>query len=170
MIPLIQRVPAHIRVFQSRAAYREAFGVEAPPFDFSQPVKDWLDTRKSIDPEAEISYRGIRYLPNGEPDYNDQRVVTLAEFRLFTEVAQSVNLLPEPVPALGSLTPNQARMISRRRAWPLELKDGERVILAPGIGTIPVVDDGSRKPATGGCCGSCDEALTILRRIEGRLK
>lgn len=169
MIPLIRRVPAHVQVYQNRAAYKAKTGKDAPPFDYSQPVKDWADTREFADSDAEVEYNGIRYEANGEPVYDASRVVEQRSFRLFAEVAQAVNLLPEPVPALGSLTANQARMISRRRAWPLELKDGERVILAPGIGTIPVIDDGSNQPAGGGC-GACEEALVILRRIEGRLK
>jgi hypothetical protein len=166
MIPLIQRVPAHIRIFQNRAAYRAAFGKEAPPFDYSQPVKDWIDTREASDPDEEISYTGIRYEANGEPVYDAKRVVELREFRLFPEVAQSINLLPEPLPPQGALTPNQLRMVQRKRPWPLALRDGERIILAPGIGTIPVVDGGT-SPAASGC--QCGEILAIVQRIAAKV-
>jgi hypothetical protein len=150
ILPLKSRIPAHIQLFTDRASYLAAFGKPAPPFDFSQPVKDWIDTRKHTDPDAEVSYSGIRYEPNGEPVYDASRTVATREFRLFPEIAASVNLLPEPVPAQGSLTPNQLAMIQRKRPWPLELKPGEKVVLAPGIGTIPAIDDGTTPAAIGG--------------------
>lgn len=150
ILPLKSRIPAHIQLITDRAAYFAAFQKPAPPFDFSQPVKDWIDTRKHSDPDQEISYTGIRYEANGEPVYDATRTVATREFRLFPEIAASVNLLPEPVPAHGSLTANQLAMIQRKRPWPLELKAGERVVLAPGIGTIPAIDDGTTPANVGG--------------------
>jgi hypothetical protein len=162
MIPIIQRVPAHIRIFQTRAQYRAAFGVEPPPFDFTRPVKDWMDTRKHDDPDVEITYTGVRQDRNGNPVFDDGRVVELRPFRLFPEEAAAVNLLPEPLPPQGALTESQLAMVQRKRSWPLELKVNERVILAPGIGMIPVVDDGSA--VSPGAC-QCGELLAIVRRI-----
>jgi hypothetical protein len=165
--PLITRVPAHIRIVQTRAAFRAAFGYEAPPFDFSQPVKDWLDTRQNLDPDEEVAYVGIRYEANGEPVYDEQRTVETREFRLFPEVGQEVNLLPEPLPPQGAMTPLQLRMVQRRRPWPLVLSPGERVVLAPGIGTVPVVDDGGTPPATPG--GFTERDRELLSAIAAKV-
>jgi len=167
LFPLIQRVPAHIRIFQTRAAYKAAFGVEAPEFDYSMPVKDWIDTRETLDPDTEICYTGVRQLANGQPAYDEDRVCELATFRIFPEQATAINLLPEPLPPQSALKPNQLRMVQRKRPWPLELQSGERVVLAPGIGTNPVVDDG--KGATVGGAFKCDEVLALAKRIAAKV-
>ena len=167
--PLRDRVPAYIKVFQTRAQFRDAFKAEAPIFDYSSPVKDWIDTREFADVDTEVEYIGVKIEANGEPVYDSNRVVTLNGFRLFPDVAATINLLPEPVPAQGALTPAQLRMIQRKRSWPLELKTGERVVLAPGIGTIPVVDDGiadAGAPVQGGSFTEADRiTLNDARKL-----
>lgn len=142
LIALGMRVPEYIKIVSNRAAYREAFKAEAPPFDYASPVKDWVDIRVFEDPDTEVEYLGIKSEANGEPVYDAGRVVALQNFRLFPEVAQTINLLSEPMPPQGALTNAQLRMAQRKRAWPLVLGAGEKIVLAPGIGTIPVVDDG----------------------------
>jgi len=168
LFPLINRVARYALIVQSRSEHRARFGKEAPAFDYSQPVKDWIDTRQDLPAEEETSYLGISYYPsNGEPIYDANRVVKTRVFSLFPEVATSFNLLPEPVPALGAITSNQAAMLQRKRPWPLELREGERVVLAPGIGTIPAIDDGKNIPSTGGGFTSSDRDLLI--RVAAKL-
>ncbi len=162
---LIQSVPAHIVIIQSRDQFKAKFGVAAPEWDPSQPVKDWLDTRTFTDMDSEVEYIGIRSDSNGNPIYDSNRTVELATFRLFPEVAQSVNLLPEPMPPQGALTPLQLRMSQRKRAWPLELKAGEKVVLSPGIGTIPVIDDGKTVAGVGAVLLSDAQVLLIGERV-----
>lgn len=164
--PLITRVPAHIKIVQSRAQYQAIFNKPAPAFDYSRPVKEWIDTRE-LDPEEEAQYFGIRYDTEGQPMLSEGRNVQTRNFTLWPEEAARVNLLPEPVPAQGSLTPEQLRMIQRKRAWPLELTSGERVVLAPGIAQAPAIDDGKPEPSASGC--QCGEVLEIVRRIEKKV-
>ena len=175
--PLRDRVPDYIKIITTRGMFRDLFKSEAPVFDFSSPVKDWIDTRDFPDADTEVEYIGVKTEANGEPVYDPLRVVTLNGFRLFPEVAQTINLLPEPLPAQGSLTPAQLKMVQRKRGWPLELKAGERVVLAPGIGTIPVIDDGipdANAPQAGGGFTEADritlkDTRTLALAISSRL-
>jgi hypothetical protein len=171
LLPLISRVPAHIILVQSRAQFKAKFGVDAPEWDSSQPVKDWIDQRAVEDFDTEIEYSGVKVDANGNPVYDTQRVCELSNFRLFPEVAQSINLLPEPLPPQGAMTALQLRMSQRKRPWPLELLPGERVVLSPGIGTIPVIDDGKTTATAGGEVSSSQMALladmVAARVLEG---
>jgi hypothetical protein len=168
MKPLATRVPSHIQTFTSRADYLAKTGTPAPPFDYAFPVKDWRDIRAFSDADEEIRYIGVREDSNGNPVHDENRVVATREFRLFPDQAAAVNLLPEPVPAQGSLSPGMIASLQRKRPWPIELKPGERIVLAPGIGMIPVVDDGTSTLEPSGGFTSDDRAR--LMRIEEMLK
>ena len=136
---LITATAPNIFVIKNRAAFKAVFGVDAPDWDSSQPVKNWVDRRVNLDPETELDYVGVKYDSNDAPLIDGDRVVKLAHFKMLPDIAVSPNLLPDPLPVL---TPLQQRMSKRQQPLPLELKPGERVVLAPGIGMIPVIDDG----------------------------
>lgn len=143
--PLLSRVPAHIRVFGTRAAYKAFFGVEAPAHRPDEPVKNWIDMREGLDADEEVEYTGIRYEANGTPRLMaGTRTCVLQSFRLYPELAKAVNLLPEPMPIFEGAA---LLMSQRQRPMPLELKTGEKVVLDP-TSNGPVVDDGVKLPAT----------------------
>lgn len=169
--PLIKRVAPFARVFTSRGDYLAKTGQEAPPFDYSRPVQDWVDTRK-LSGEEEISYEGAGYLRNGSPESVDGRPV-LRSFRLFPDQAAAVNLLPDPMPPQALLTPLQLAMVQRKRSWPLALNPGETLAFAPGLPGVLVVDDGKMDlsaPAAGSFTEQDRATLNAIHKIALGLK
>lgn len=163
--PLLTAVPPNIVVIKSRADFFARFRIQALEWDSSQPVKNWIDQSAIADPDTPIDYTGIKYDANGNPVFDANRVVAQAHFSLFVEVAQSVNLLPEPMKAQGELTPTQLKMSQRQWPLPLALKPGERVVLAPGIGIIEVIDDGVASPGAPAAGGFTESDRAMLHAI-----
>lgn len=176
LIPLINRVPKNIIVFANRADYKAKLGVEAPLWDSSSPVKDWIDQTVNLDPETEIPYVGVSYDTNGRPNVDGSiagpGIVKTAKFSLFPEVAQSVNLLEEPLRPLAAMTPLQAKMVSRRRSWPIELHAGEKLVLDPDFHDSAMVDDGNtaaNDPTVSPVLVFQHSALDLLMRIAAKV-
>ena len=172
--PLISRLAKNVNVFRTRAEYLEKTGKVAPEFDWSRPIKNWEDTRKFPDADEEVEYFGVRYDANGKPFYDAATgVCETKRFKLYPEVATTVNMIPSPFPALGSLTTAQQAMAKRIIPEPLELLEGERIVLGRSIGSDPVVDDGKIAPggATGGGFTEADrnmlkDIVTLLRSFQ----
>lgn len=163
---LYSHLQTGVVTYSSRAKYFAETGKPAPAWDSSSPVKTWVDTLavNVVDKESEIQYLGIKYDDNGNPSLEDgTRTCKTTKFYLFPEVAATVNFLPELLQPLASMTQLQAKMSSRQRPVPLTLKPGEKVVLAPGIGMIPVIDDGiGTQTGTG---AFPDRALYLLEAI-----
>lgn len=55
-------------VYQTREAYRQATGLEAPPYDPNRPLKSWFDPKAMDNPRRKIIYENvIAYAENGAP-------------------------------------------------------------------------------------------------------
>ena len=142
--PLIARVIASVIVVRTRAEFVAKTGTAAPPFDWSRPRKTWFDNRKFEDMETEVEYFGIRYDPNGQPleKPGQPGVIDARTFKLYPELAATVNLLPEPMPPESLLTAVQKTMMARQVPEPLALLPGERIVPSRNIGSPAVIDDG----------------------------
>jgi|GEM_PF-4221807 len=171
--PLLTAVPPNILVIKSRQDYKAKFGVEAPEWISDQPVKNWVDQTTNLEPDVEISYVGVVYDSNGHPfpDPAMPNGVKVSRFSLFPEVAQTLNLLPDPLPPQGALTPAQLRMAQRQRPLPIALKPGEHVVFDPMFHNEPLIDDGKGADAnTSPVLAFEMQALDLLTRIAAKVE
>jgi hypothetical protein len=165
--PLISRLAKSVNIYRTREEYFQKTGKKAQDFDWSRPMKNWEDTREFADAEEEVEYLGVAYDPNGKPIEEMPGVVKLKRFRLYPEVATTVNLIPSPFPPDASLTMAQRAMAKRAIPEPLELLEGEKVVISRNLGSEPVVDDGKPSAVLVGAGGGgfTDEDRRTLKTI-----
>jgi len=161
--PLISRLAKSANIYRTREEYFQKTGKTAPDFDWSRPAKNWEDSRTFGDPEEEIEYLGVVYDGNGRPIEETPGIVKTKRFKLYPEIATTVNLIPSPFPPDSVLTMAQRAMAKRVIPEPLELLEGEKVMLgANGL----VVDDGKSAPVSVGSGGGFTESdRAVLQAI-----
>lgn len=92
--------------FQTREAFLEANGYEAPPFTTQRPPKYWIDeSARNADRRIVVYDQVIAYAANGSPlvGLNDQPVTE--SLSLFREEAYTVNIPPTGVNIEGASLP-----------------------------------------------------------------
>ncbi|MBI3682393.1 MAG: hypothetical protein HY235_18595 [Acidobacteria bacterium] len=90
-------------VYQTREAYRQATGQEAPPYDSSKPVKSWFDPKAAESPRRKIIYENVvAYADDGAPLASPDGKPVLEPLLIDREIATRVNIPPK-VPGLPDL-------------------------------------------------------------------
>jgi hypothetical protein len=85
-------------VYQTREAYRQATGMEPPPYDENKPVKSWFDPRAMENPRRKIVYETvIAYAANGAPLVGPDGKPVLEPLVIDREFAATVNIAPKAV-------------------------------------------------------------------------
>ena len=163
--PLISRLAKGVTLFRTRAEYFEKTGKIAPDFDWSRPAKNWADTREFADADEEAEYLGIAYDANGKPIEESPGVVKLKRFRLYPEVAATVNLIPSPFPPDAAMTPSMKAMAKRAIPEPLELLEGEKVVISRNLGSEPVIEDSKPTPGASTGCNFTEDDRRLLLAI-----
>lgn len=80
-------------VYQTREAYRQATGVEPPPYDPNRPLKSWFDPHAATSPSRKILYdRVIAAAEDGAPLVGPDSKPILEPLMLDKSVAGSVNI------------------------------------------------------------------------------
>ncbi len=83
-------------LFQTREAYFQATGKEAPAYDPTKPVKCWFDPRAADSPQRRIVYeRTVAYADNGMPMVGPDGKPFLEPMVLDKAVAATVNIAPK---------------------------------------------------------------------------
>jgi len=144
--------------FQTREAFFEVNGQEAPPFTTERPPKYWIDEEARNSGRRIVVYENvIAYAANGSPlvGPNDQPVVE--SLSMFREDAFTVNIPPVGVNIRGA---NQPDVPVPLRA----LTDDEELFFAmPGV--VAVRLKSHREPDR----GFTEEDRTLLQAIARKL-
>ncbi|MCS7025598.1 MAG: hypothetical protein NZV14_12430 [Bryobacteraceae bacterium] len=83
-------------VYQTREAFRQATGLEPPPYDEKKPIKSWFDPRALENPRRKIIYENvIGYASNGAPLVGPDGKPVLEPLVLDREFAATVNIPPK---------------------------------------------------------------------------
>lgn len=86
-------------VFQTREAYKQATGMDAPPYDTNKPIKSWFDPAAMSNPKRKIIYDNvIAFADNGAPLTGPDGKPVLEPLMLDREDAARVNI---PIKAPG---------------------------------------------------------------------
>lgn len=89
-------------VYQTREAYRQATGREAPPYDDRQPVKSWFDPKALENPRRKLVYDSvIAYADNGAPLVGPDGAPILEPLLIEREFAGTVNIPPKGLDVVG---------------------------------------------------------------------
>lgn len=90
-------------VYQTREAYKQATGMEAPPYDQSKPIKSWFDPKAAANPSRKIVYdQVIAYADNGAPLASAEGKPMFEPLLIDRAVAATVN-----IPVKGREIPDQ---------------------------------------------------------------
>ena len=80
-------------VYQNRAQYRSAFGVDAPEFDITKPPKYWFDPNADKAPKRSLLYECVLATDErGKPVFDEDGKAYFEPMMLFKEEAATVNL------------------------------------------------------------------------------
>jgi hypothetical protein len=80
-------------VYQTREAYREATGVEPPPYDQNRPVKSWFDPKAAASPKRKLIYENvIAFADNGVPLVGPAGEPVLEPLLIDRDEAATVNI------------------------------------------------------------------------------
>jgi hypothetical protein len=83
-------------VYQTREAYKQATGVEAPPYDPTKPLKSWFDPKAAESTSRKLVYeRVIAYADNGMPLASLDGKPVLEPLLIDRLVAATVNIPPK---------------------------------------------------------------------------
>lgn len=83
-------------VYTTREAFKQATGVEAPPYDMSKPIKSWFDPEASRTPRWKLMYdRVIAFAPNGMPAVDGSGQPYTEPLILERDWAARVNIPPK---------------------------------------------------------------------------
>lgn len=92
-------------VYQTREAYQQATGMEAPPYDPTKPIKSWFDPKAAENPSRKIVYdRVIALADNGAPLASLDGKPVLEPLLMDRPIAATVNIpvkgrdIPDQVP------------------------------------------------------------------------
>jgi hypothetical protein len=80
-------------LYQTREAYREATGKEAPPYNPLKPIKSWFDPKASENPRRKLVYDNVIALAdNGQPLVDENGRPFLEPLLIDREDAAAVNI------------------------------------------------------------------------------
>lgn len=80
-------------VFQTREAYRQATGREAPPYDPAKPPKSWFDPDAAANPRRRLVYETVvAYAENGFPLVDAEGKPVLEPLVIDRDFAAVVNI------------------------------------------------------------------------------
>ncbi|MBL8229015.1 MAG: hypothetical protein JNL98_11075 [Bryobacterales bacterium] len=83
-------------VYQTREAYRQATGMEPPPYDENKPVKSWFDPRAMENSRRKIVYENvIAYAANGAALVGPDGKPVLEPLMIDRDFAATVNIAPK---------------------------------------------------------------------------
>ena len=93
--------------FQTREAFLEANGYEAPPFTTSRPPKYWIDEEARSSPRRVVVYENaIAYAANGSPLVGPDGQPVVESLSMFREDAFTVNIPPVGANVAGANQPD----------------------------------------------------------------
>lgn len=88
-------------VFQTREAFKQATGVDAPPFDPTKDFKSWFDPQAASNPRRKVVYDNvIAYAANGAPLVGPDGMPMLEPLVIDREFAVTVNIAMKGVGVL----------------------------------------------------------------------